>query len=159
MPKSGRRRPNSRLIKIHRSYAVDEIARALSVHKNTVRNWLRRGLPKIDQGRPTLIHGRDLRDFLEAQRKHAKRPSPPNHIFCVKCRMPKVPAGNMAEYVPITSTSGNLRAICPECETLIHRRVSRAQLDSVCGDLEVQEMQASPRIRDRSTPSVNCDSN
>ena len=41
----GSRHPNPRLAKIHRSYSVEEIARLFRVHKNTVRAWLRQGLP------------------------------------------------------------------------------------------------------------------
>ena len=37
----GKRHPNPRLIKIHRSYTVEEIAAVLGVHRNTVRQWIR----------------------------------------------------------------------------------------------------------------------
>ena len=60
------RRPNQRLVKIHRSYTVEEIAR-LNVHKNTIRGWIRGGLPTIDARRPTLITGSDLRRFLSQE--------------------------------------------------------------------------------------------
>jgi hypothetical protein len=36
------RYPNYRLVKIHRNYTVEEIARLLKVHKNTVRGWINR---------------------------------------------------------------------------------------------------------------------
>lgn len=153
-----RRHPNPRLVKIHRNYTVEEVARVLHNHKNTVRAWLKQGLPMIDRRRPTLIYGCDLRHFLETRRKQAKRPCPPGHIYCVKCRAPKAPAGNMTEYVPITTTLGILRAICPNCETLIHRRVSLARIDTMRGDLEITFPKAGLRIRERTVPSVDCDS-
>jgi excisionase family DNA binding protein len=59
------RRPNPRLIKIHRSYSIDEAARLLHAHKNTIRSWIKQGLPIIDRRRPTLIHGADLSAFLK----------------------------------------------------------------------------------------------
>jgi hypothetical protein len=43
----------------------------------------------------------------------------------------------MADYIPATSSSGTLTGICPACETLIYRRVSRARLDESRGDLDV----------------------
>lgn len=155
---SRRRRPNPRLVKIHRNYTVDEVARTLGPHKNTVRAWIKQGLPTIDSRRPTLIHGLDLARFLETRRKRAKKTCGPGQIYCVKCRFPKAPAGRMADYIPITAISGNLRGICPDCGILIHRRVSRVKLDSVRGNLEVAFPHPAPRIRERTVPSVDCDS-
>ena len=61
--------PNHRLLKIHRSYTVEEVASVLDVHRNSVRNWLRSGLDAIDQRRPTLILGSVLASFLKARRQ------------------------------------------------------------------------------------------
>ena len=159
MPAVRRRRPNPRLVKIHRNYTVDEAARTLAAHRNTVRNWIKRGLPTIDRQRPILIYGLDLVRFLENRRKAAKRTCPPGHLYCVKCRAPKLPAGDMVEYVTVSETSGNLRAICPDCETLIHRRVNLAELPSFQAGLEITFPQALPRIREKRSASVNCDFN
>ena len=152
-----RRRPNPRLVKIHRTYTVDEAARLLGTHKNTVRNWFKHGLPTIDRLRPTLIHGLVLRSFLEERRRKAKRPCPPGHIYCVRCHAPKKPAGDMADYVPFTETLGNLRGICPDCETLINRRVSLKRIDTVRADLDIIFPVAAARIAERNCPTVNCD--
>src|SRR5260370_3642863 len=99
-----RHRINPRLVKIHRSYTVDEHARMLGTHKNTVRNWIRDGLPLIDDQRPALIQGRDLAEFLRKRCQAAKHPCPTGYLFCLKCRTPKEPAGQMAEYVSVTPT-------------------------------------------------------
>jgi hypothetical protein len=53
----GKRHPNPRLVKLHRSYAVEQIARLFDVHKNTVRAWVKQGLQPIDGQRPALFHG------------------------------------------------------------------------------------------------------
>lgn len=65
----------------------------------------------------------------------------------------------MVEYVPLTATSGNLRGFCPTCERLIYRRVSRANLITILGKLEVTITDAPLRIRDAVDPSVNGDFN
>ena len=153
-----RHRVNPRLVKIHRSYTVEEAALRLGTHKNTIRNWIRQGLSVTDDRRPTLIHGADLRHFLEARRQHAKQPCPPGHIYCVRCRAPKPPAGGMADYLPMTPTSGNLRGICPDCETLIHRRVALRGIDAIRAELDISFPEAPTRIRDSAMASVNCDS-
>jgi Helix-turn-helix domain len=154
----GARRPNPRLAKIHRSYSVEEVSRRFGVHKNTVRNWLQQGLTPIDGQRPTVIRGVELRRFLTHRRAGAKQACGPGRIFCLPCRAPKVPAGNMAECVVASETTGNLRGICPDCDRMIYRRVNPQKLDAVRGNLDVTITQARPRIEDTVRPNVNCDS-
>ena len=93
-----KRHPNHRLVKIHRSYTVEEIAELFAIHKNTVRNWVKSGLSTSDDKRPMLILGIDLAAFLQARRTKNKRPCRPGEIYCVRCRAPKFPAASMAEY-------------------------------------------------------------
>ncbi|PSH02716.1 MAG: hypothetical protein CXZ00_16020 [Acidobacteria bacterium] len=69
--------PNYRLVKNHRSYTVEEIAERFGKHKNTVRAWVKDGLPICDGKRPTLILGRDLAEFLKARRVSKKQPCRP----------------------------------------------------------------------------------
>jgi Helix-turn-helix domain len=99
----GNRLPNPRLVKVHRSYSVEETARLLRVHKNTVRNWLKQGLASIDDRRPILILGRELSRFLHERRQKAKQSCGPGRIFCIACRAPKVPAGKMADCTAATA--------------------------------------------------------
>lgn len=153
-----RRRADPRLAKIHRNYTVDEVARLFGIHKNTVRSWIKLGLPTIDEQRPTLVHGLALRRFLEDRRKGRKQTCRPGELYCVRCRSPKLPAGRMAEYMPITTISGNLRGICPDCDALIHRRVALARLDEIRGPVEVSFPQAPLRIGEGEFPSPDCDS-
>jgi hypothetical protein len=152
------RHPNPRLVKIHRSYAVEEVARILRKHKNTVRSWIKQGLRPIDGRRPTLVYGLELMRFLQDRRMRGKRPCPPGHMYCLKCRSSKQPAAGMADYLPISDISGNLRALCPDCGKFMHRRASLAKLNIVGAGLDIAFPQAGSRIRESSIPSVNCDS-
>jgi hypothetical protein len=154
----GARHPNPRLVKIHRSYSVEEIARLFKVHKNTVRTWLKQGLQAIDSQRPTVAHGEELRRFLIERRARAKRACGPGRIYCLPCRAPKVPALRMAECVATGVTAGTLQGICPDCNRMIYRRVNPQKLAEVSGDLDVTFTQAQPRIRETLRSNVNCDS-
>lgn len=152
-----RRHPNHRLAKIHRNYTVDEVATLFGIHKNTVRTWVKQGLPTTDDQRPLLILGSDLVKFLQARRIRSKRPCLPGEIYCVRCRSAKRPAGEMAEYQPLTPVAGNLVGICPACESMMYRRVSLLKLVAVSGQLDVTMPQALPHIVESAQPSVNSD--
>jgi len=152
-----RRHPNHRHVKIHRNYTVEEIAQLFGKHKNTVRNWLRDGLKSIDDRRPALVLGADLIAFLKLRREKSKRPLKPGEMYCLKCRGSVRPAGKMAEWVHVTEASANLRGICPGCVSLIHRRVSLANIAAAIGDLEVTPEPVERHIRGVTKPSLNCD--
>lgn len=151
------RHPNPRLVKIHRNYTVEEVADLFGKHKNTVRQWIKEGLSVCDDRRPMLILGRELAAFLTAKRTKNKRPCKPGELYCLRCRSPRSPAGKMAEYQDIGAQVGNLIAICPVCDGLMNRRVSRAKVGAVCGDLEVSFPLGWEHINESLQPSVNCD--
>lgn len=148
------KRLNLRLAKIHRSYTIEEAARLYGVHKQTVRNWIKAGLPALTEKKPHLLLGSDLREFLGGRRK--RNPCGPGRLYCLRCRQPRKPAGDMLDYLPITLVSGNLRGICPVCDALMHRRVSLAKVDAVRGQAEVSFPQGQQRLTDTPTPSLDC---
>ncbi len=152
-----KRHPNYRLVKIHRSYTVEEIANLFGVHKNTVRAWLEAGLPTCDDKRPMLILGHDLAAFLQARRARNKQTCRPGEIYCVRCHAPKFPAGDMADYQPVTAKFGNLTAICPDCNSIMNRRVSMAKLGQVRGKMDITFPQALQRLSESNQPTVNSD--
>ena len=132
-----KRYPNHRLVKIHRSYTVEEIAVLFAIHKNTVRRWVKDGLATSDDKRPMLILGTDLVAFLQARRTKNKRPCKPGEIYCVRCRAPKFPAANMVEYASVTKKLGNLIAICPDCGAIMNRIVSLARIAQMHGVMDI----------------------
>jgi excisionase family DNA binding protein len=152
-----KRLPNPRRAKIHRNYTVEEVAQLYGVHRNTVRQWIKHGLPVCDDRRPVLILGRELAVFLLRKRTHNKQPCKPGEIYCVRCRTPQSPALSMADYEPLTTTGGNLIGLCPGCSGMMYRRVNRARLAAVAGNLEVRFTRGVERIDESNNPSVNSD--
>jgi hypothetical protein len=152
-----RRHPNHRLVKIHRNYTVEEIAKLFGIHKNTVRHWIKEGLATIDDKRPMLILGHTLISFLHARRLKNKQTCKPGELYCVRCRAPKMPAGDMVEYFSITEKFGNLIAICPDCNSLMNRRVSMARIGEFSGKVDISFPEAFQHIEERIKPTVNSD--
>jgi hypothetical protein len=155
----GSRHPNPRLAKIHRSYSVDELAHLFKVHKNTIRSWLKLGLEAIDGLRPIVVRGDEIRRFLAERRARAKCACGPGRIYCLPCRAPKVPAGDMAECVASSNTNGTLRGICPDCDRMIYRAVNPQKIAAVRGHLDITVTPAESRIEETTRPCVNCDFN
>lgn len=155
--KTAARYPNPRLVKIHRNYSVEEIAGLLGKHKNTVRAWVKAGLSTCDGKRPTLILGQALRDFLTAQRVKNKKPCGPGEIYCVRCRLPRTPAGEIADYQPLTAIFGNLVGLCPACDCVMYRRISVAKLDQIRGNLDITFTKATQHIGETTKLFVICD--
>ncbi|MFQ3245359.1 MAG: hypothetical protein ACI9SP_002006 [Arenicella sp.] len=125
------KRLNPNLAKIHRNYLVVEVAELFGVHKNTVRAWVKSGLPICDENHPMIILGQELRDYLKAKNTGAKRPCKEDEMFCLKCRWPKKPAGGMVEYIPSNNVKGCLSAICPTCDSMMNRFSNVSKLEKM----------------------------
>ena len=153
----GKRHPNHRRVKTHRSYTVEEVASLFGIHKNTVRHWIKNGLTSIDSKRPMLILGSDLVEFLQIRRTRNKQTCKPGELYCVRCRIPQPAAEDIAEYSPTNERTGNLIAICPVCDAIMNRRVSLARIGEICGDIDITFPEDLQHIVERTRPSVNSD--
>lgn len=152
-----KRHPNHRLVKLNRSYSVEEITCLYGIHKNTVRAWVEAGLPAMHEKRPMLIHGRELATFLQTRRSKNKRTCQPGEMYCFRCRAPKKAAGDMADYLPDTEKLGTLKAMCQDCHCIMNRRVSLAKLAQVRGKLDVMFPQGLGQVSNSNQPNVNSD--
>lgn len=153
MPKS----LNPNLVKIHRNYTVEEVAALFGIHKNTVRSWIRDGLPVCDERRPTLILGFELRKYLQGKRSARKRKCGPFELYCMRCREPKKPAANMVDYCPQTETNGRLVGLCPDCDGVMNRYANITSLDKIKQGLDVSVPKLLEHINKRGELPVNSD--
>ena len=137
------RYPNPWLAKLHRNYTIPEAAKALGVHKNTVSRWIKvHGLEAVTDRKPFLIRGDVLRSFLHEKRTKDRTNCPPGHLYCLRCRAPRQPAGGFAEYRPLSPTHGNLRALCSTCEAWMHRAARKVDLPAFGHHFEVLRTEA-----------------
>jgi hypothetical protein len=132
------RRVDPRRIKIHFAYSVEEAAAALGTHKNTIRAWIKQGLSVADDRRPIVMSGAAIRTFMHARVTARKRPLNSGEFYCFKCRSPKSPAGGMADFIESQAGLGTLCGLCPDCETIMHRRASLATLGTARAVLDVK---------------------
>lgn len=153
------KRLNPNLAKIHRNYTIEEIATLLSVHKNTVRSWVKGGLPTNDDKKPMLILGSELRLFLQSKRGINKRKCKPFELYCLRCRTPQVPAGNMVDYEPSNELLGCLIGICPVCNSIINKFSSIAKLELIKDKLEITLPRSLKHINESINPLLNSDLN
>lgn len=130
-------RIDPRRVKIHFAYSVAEAAKALGTHRNTIRLWIKQGLQVADDDRPVVMSGAVIRSFLHQRKTVKKRPLNPGEFYCFKCRCPKSPAGGMADFIEAGVGLGTLCGLCPDCETVMHRRASLANLERAKGQLDV----------------------
>jgi len=141
------KRAGWRNVKVHRSYTIEEAAQKTGVAKGTVARWLAGGkLPAITDRRPYLILGQDLIAFLKAG-KSPKQKCRLHEAYCFSCREVREPAGNMADLVQVSATTGDLQSLCCHCGGMMHKRVSMSQKAALKAALDLTVRQASPRIK------------
>ena len=123
----------------------------IGAHKQTVGRWIAAGLPTTDAKRPLLVRGVDFHTFMKA-RQPIKQKCQAGEFYCLACRSPKRPAGDMADYTPRTALRGSLSGICPDCGRMIYRATTLAKLDEIRGGLDIAFPRAEQRLNDISSP-------
>ena len=126
--KKHRRTFDYRRIKANYSYDVAEICETLDITKGTSYSWINKeGLKPIDNISPYLLHGTELKRFLQQRQKKRKHKCQPNEMFCLKCQRPRRPKGKTSL---ITSKGNNpiIKGFCIICNTQINKAISQSDL-------------------------------
>ena len=126
---------NPNLVKIHRSYTVEEAANTLGVHKRTVRNWIRNGLSIIDDRRPLLILGTDLKIHIRQQRKRNRSQCKSSEIYCLRCREPNRPGSSTVMFMQESGGIGRVFARCSKCNSKVNKYFSWRRLNVIRQEL------------------------
>lgn len=150
-----RRYPSPHLVKTYHSYEVGELAEKLGVHKQTVRRWIKEGLPVCDGIRPTIILGRHLKPWLKEKRSHLTTKLRPGQAYCFCCKQPSEFFGNFADLQSFGPNMLNLTGFCEICETTMFRRVGLKNFNRDKGELKVSLPEALEQLIRRAAPSLN----
>jgi excisionase family DNA binding protein len=139
------RRLDPRRAKAHYNYTIAEAADLFGVHRNTVRHWIGNGLETVKVGGLILILGDELRRYLCIRRAKRRVRCPPGSMYCMRCRDARKPPGGLTELVPLRGSTVDLRGICPDCGSLMHRRANLKQLSEIgFGHLTPDETSSAP---------------
>ncbi len=136
-------------------YYIPEICDLLGAHKNTVLRWIRNGLPKIDDSKPFLIHGSQLRGFLANQQTSRKSRCGPDEFYCFRCRQPRRPWNGIVDITFRSNKVLNLSGLCEQCECVINKCNSVANLPQIAKTFNLQAVHNS-RIVETLHPRVRC---
>lgn len=127
--KKFRKKFNTKLIKARKTYSIDEISELFNVHPNTVGTWRKLGLKTIDNNKPYLFFGSDLKDFIKEKNNSKKHPCALNELFCCKCQKPRKPKNNIV-CIKQTQARTNVVGFCNACGTKINKTISPKKIDS-----------------------------
>lgn len=125
-------------IKANKVYRVAELAEVACVCDATVRNWLEHGMQRVDHNRPTMILGFQALSYLKARKSKAKRPLALGEFYCLRCKVPRMPLGAMADYQPTSQTAGRLEALCDVCGCFCNRSVRASDLPEISKVLDLK---------------------
>lgn len=132
-------------IKSFRTYKIDEAAEVSGVSPRTIRNWAANGLHILDDERPVLIRGDDLRDFIKGQREGRKVGVAPDAFYCCRCREARNAAGGVAD-CNITGKRVTLTALCETCETVVTKPIAEALLPEIARTLDLKITRHEPTL-------------
>lgn len=129
------RRHDIRRIKSHLTYTASEIAITLDVNIRTVRKWTKDGLNPLSRERPFVFAPDDIRAFLRSIEKD-RQPCAENEIFCVACKVPRVPVEGSVRTVSRNELDSDRVGECPKCGRKIYRRNKRGYVSDNPPDLK-----------------------
>ena len=139
---------NLRLIKTRESYSTKRISQEIEVHPRTIQEWYKEGLQPIENKRPYLVMGYEIKRFLEKKLQKHKCKLKPYEFYCTKCRH-AVRSINNDVWIEISKrTIGKngfkamtIKGICENCNSRINRFSHTGNLEEVKKLFDVVEIQ------------------
>lgn len=129
------KRFNPNRIKINLSYTVMDISEVLGSNPKTIRNWIRVGLPVIDESRPLLIQGADLKLYLKQKYKTYLHHCELNQMYCFGCKEAKEPNVESLHFIAKPAGMAQMTGCCRECGKRSNKYVSWRDVNQIWTDL------------------------
>ena len=147
---------NTNLIKETLCYSTNEMAKRFNIHKRTVQEWYKAGLPRIDKRKPSLVLGADLKDFLKQRMNKRRSKCRRNELYCMKCKAPRQSRDNTVDIRFLSKTRLMILGLCAQCHTKTNKVNSTQNL------MEISKIFAIRQIHNRDLigsdlPSLNTD--
>jgi transcription elongation factor Elf1 len=117
-------------------YTIEQAAEVSGVSPRTIRNWGSDGLRFLDDARPVLIRGDDLRDYIKGRRDSRKVKTALDEFYCFRCGKARKAARGLADCT-ITSGRVMLTALCGVCETVVCKPVPEACIPEISRTLDL----------------------
>ncbi|MGF1869697.1 helix-turn-helix domain-containing protein [Photobacterium indicum] len=151
---SSRNNPNR--IKTHRNYTVIDASETLGVHPKTIRNWLKVGLPIVDEKRPLLINGSDLKVYLKQKRKAIMFHCEEHEMCCFRCKQPMKPSIESVQFIAKPAGMAHMTGMCEECGCRVNKYVSWRKVNDIWRDLNGKLPIAKKHLILRGQNLLNC---
>lgn len=127
--KKQNRKPNYKRIKATELYNIDELAKAIDVHVNTISNMIKDGMQIVEGSYPYIIRGQFAIDYLKERQKKVETKLQQDEFLCFGCgRKPSKAKDDFAKLQITAPKIGNLKAICCVCGATINRKISLLDL-------------------------------
>ena len=138
------KRYKTRLIKRRESYSFKQICELFGVHERTVQGWKQEGLKIINDSKPHLVPGADLKEFLMKKQANRKTKLQSNEFYCTKCRQAVRSTDNEVFLVLSGKTIGKdqmkeivIKGACEYCNTRINRFSHEGKLQEIKENFDV----------------------
>ena len=122
---------NPNIIRSGISYTYHEAAELLQVHEQTVHSWKKEGLNVVEDKKPYLILGKELKTFIGMRQKKRKIKCKENEFYCLKCRAPRNSIDNIVSIIIYNKIQLNIRGVCCICGSLMYRGSSVQKIPEI----------------------------
>ena len=123
-------------------YSIEDICNLYvnrKLHPQTVRKWIKNGLPVIDNHKPVLVHGSDLKYFLgKINDKHHFELNF-DKFYCFSCKEPHVPY-NRTIYIEHKQKCILAKAICSKNKKVMNKSFKLSDLSALQKNFTIEPL-------------------